>query len=89
MVYSGVRYVVGTFLSKFGVEVTWVDGSDVKQYKDAVKANTKVRTTCRFLDVSTILTGKLNYFYVRGDFIKCSICASGYFWGCVLRGFSN
>ena len=42
VVYSGTLYVVKTFLLRFGVEFTSVDGSDPSSYQDAVKPNTKV-----------------------------------------------
>ena len=42
VVYSGTLYVVKTFLLRFGVEFTSVDGSDPSSYRDAVKPNTKV-----------------------------------------------
>lgn len=42
VVYSGTLYVVKTFLLRFGVEFTSVDGSDPSSYRNAVKPNTKV-----------------------------------------------
>ena len=39
--FGSCRYVVETLLPRFGVEVTLVDGSDLEQWKAAMKPNTK------------------------------------------------
>ena len=39
--FGSCRYVVETLLPRFGVEVTLVDGSDLEQWKEAMKPNTK------------------------------------------------
>lgn len=42
MVYSGTLSVLKNILTRFGVECTFVDGSDISKYREAVKSNTKV-----------------------------------------------
>lgn len=39
--FGSCRYVVETLLPRFGVEVTLIDGSDLDQWKAAMKPNTK------------------------------------------------
>ncbi len=39
--FGSCRYVVETLLPRFGVEVTLIDGSDLEQWKSAMKPNTK------------------------------------------------
>lgn len=41
--YGGVNKFVTHYLQKMNVELTWVKGSSIEQYKQAVKSNTKVR----------------------------------------------
>jgi len=43
--YGGVNLFTSHILEKMGVEVTWVKGNSIEQYKQAVKANTKVKYT--------------------------------------------
>ncbi|KAK3726647.1 hypothetical protein QZH41_012282, partial [Actinostola sp. cb2023] len=40
--YSGTLHCLQSILPRYGIEVSWVDGSDVNAYKNAVKSNTKV-----------------------------------------------
>ena len=40
--FGGCRYVVETYLPRFGVEATLVDGTDLSAWEAAVKPNTKV-----------------------------------------------
>lgn len=40
--FGGCRYVVETYLPRFGVEATLVDGTDLAAWEAAVKPNTKV-----------------------------------------------
>ncbi|KAJ7376647.1 hypothetical protein OS493_033529 [Desmophyllum pertusum] len=42
MVYSGTLSLLQNILTRFGVECTFVDGSDISKYREAVKPNTKV-----------------------------------------------
>ncbi|KAL9974389.1 hypothetical protein ACROYT_G011413 [Oculina patagonica] len=42
MVYSGTLSLLKNILTRFGVECTFVDGSDISKYREAVKSNTKV-----------------------------------------------
>ncbi len=39
--FGSCRYIVETFLPRFGVEATLVDGTDLEQWKSAVRPNTK------------------------------------------------
>lgn len=45
MVYCGTFGTLKFVLKRFGVEYTFVDGSDISQYREAVKPNTKVLVT--------------------------------------------
>ena len=42
MVYCGTFGTLKYVLKRFGVEYTFVDGSDISAYREAVKPNTKV-----------------------------------------------
>jgi len=42
MVYCGTFGTLKYVLKRFGVEYTFVDGSDISKYREAVKPNTKV-----------------------------------------------
>ncbi|MEM8854388.1 MAG: aminotransferase class I/II-fold pyridoxal phosphate-dependent enzyme, partial [Pseudomonadota bacterium] len=39
--FGGCRYVVETYLPRFGVETTLVDGTDLNAWRDAVRPNTR------------------------------------------------
>ncbi len=41
-VYGGINAAVRDILSKLAIEVTWVTGNNVEDYRKAVKSNTKV-----------------------------------------------
>lgn len=40
--YSWTRYMMLTYLNRFGVDVTFVEGTDIKQFEEAIKKNTKL-----------------------------------------------
>jgi len=40
--YGGTHELVSTILSRFNIEVTWVDSSNVANYETAIKKNTKL-----------------------------------------------
>jgi cystathionine gamma-lyase len=40
--YGGTLYLLKNVLPSFGVEVTFVEGKDIKEFKDAIKANTRI-----------------------------------------------
>ena len=42
MVYSGTFLLLRKLISKFGIQVTYVDGTDPSKYREAVLPNTKV-----------------------------------------------
>ena len=64
-VYSGTHKYVTNFLSKFGIEVTWVDVMDgVEGYKKNIRPNTKVCNI--FSPVSTVNTSFFFLFFIFG-----------------------
>lgn len=40
--YSWTNYLLGTYAKRFGVETTFVDGTDVKNFEKEIKPNTKL-----------------------------------------------
>ena len=42
-VYGGVNSIIDKILVKLGLEVTYIRGSSIEEYKKAIKPNTKVR----------------------------------------------
>lgn len=53
--YSWTKYLFTTYLARFNVEVTYVDGSDAEEFERAVKPNTKLF----YLESPTTFTFKL------------------------------
>lgn len=53
--YSWAKYLMSTYLERFGVEVTYVDGSDPEEFAQAARPNTKVF----YLESPTTFTFKL------------------------------
>ena len=41
MVYNGTLSLLRNYLTQFGVECTFVDGSNIASYREDVKPNTK------------------------------------------------
>lgn len=42
--YGGVNSLVDKLLVNFGIEVTYIKGNSIEEYKKAIKPNTKVKT---------------------------------------------
>lgn len=40
--YDWAHYIAGTYLSRYGVECTFVDGRDIKNFENAIRPNTRV-----------------------------------------------
>lgn len=40
--YDWTRYIFNTYLKRFGVDVTFVDGSSIEDFENAIRPNTKV-----------------------------------------------
>ncbi|MDY0290115.1 MAG: aminotransferase class I/II-fold pyridoxal phosphate-dependent enzyme [Sphaerochaeta sp.] len=53
--YSWVQYFFTTYLTRFGIEHTFVEGTEVKQFEDAIQENTKLI----YLESPTTFTFKL------------------------------
>ncbi len=53
--YSWVQYFFTTYLSRFGISHTFVEGTEVKQFEDAIQKNTKLI----YLESPTTFTFKL------------------------------
>jgi cystathionine beta-lyase/cystathionine gamma-synthase len=53
--YSWVQYFFNTYLPKYGIEHTYVEGTDIKQFEEAIQPNTRLI----YLESPTTLTFKL------------------------------
>ncbi|NBK25944.1 MAG: aminotransferase class I/II-fold pyridoxal phosphate-dependent enzyme, partial [Spirochaetia bacterium] len=53
--YTWVQYFFNTYLAKFGIEHTYVDGTDIAEFEEAIRDNTRLI----YLESPTTLTFKL------------------------------
>ena len=58
------------YLQKMGVELTWVKGSSIEQYKQAVKSNTKVRRMGCTRGVVVVMTKQVHKAIPTTDFYR-------------------
>ncbi len=64
--YSWVHYFFTTYLTRFGIEHTFVEGTEVKQFEDAIQVNTKLI----YLESPTTFTFKLQNLKLVADLAK-------------------
>ncbi len=64
--YSWVQYFFITYLSRFGIEHTFVEGTDVRQFAEAIQENTKLI----YLESPTTFTFKLQNLKQVADLAK-------------------
>jgi len=65
--YSWVQYFFNTYLPKYGIEHTYVEGTDIKQFKEAIQPNTRLI----YLESPTTLTFKLQDLKQVAELAKC------------------
>nr|WP_321305497.1 aminotransferase class I/II-fold pyridoxal phosphate-dependent enzyme [uncultured Sphaerochaeta sp.] len=65
--YSWVQYFFNTYLPKYGIEHTYVEGTDIKQFEEAIQPNTRLI----YLESPTTLTFKLQDLKQVAELAKC------------------